>query len=201
MFMVNRYPRQTIYPLMLGSIASAVGIQVLCYAINVGDLNLIYGMMALAGFGVGVRMSPGTMHGLAYFPASTAQITCVFAFAMPFGGAVGLTLMSTVFNNKLNPTTATNAKTAIMYAYYAIAPFMWLCVLACLFLGNVWINKDGDHDVVNGAYILSVLTRKTLLKEKRTRGGGDWANARANLDAETGMANEYRKESEGAAAL
>lgn len=200
MLMVNTYPRQTIYPLMLGSVASAVGIQVLCYAINTGNLNLIYGMMALAGFGVGIRMSPGTMHGLAYFPASTAQITCVFAFAMPFGGAVGLTLMSTVFNNKLN-LTGTNAKTAIMFAYYAIVPFMWLCVLACLLLGNVWINKDGDHDVVNEAYILSALTRRKLVKEKRTRGGGDWANARTNPDAETGMANHYRKESGGAAIL
>lgn len=200
MFLVNQYPRQTIYPLMLGSLASAVGIQVLCYAIDVGNLPLIYGMMALAGFGVGVRMSPSSMHGLAYFPANTAQITCIFAFAMPFGGAVGLTLMSTVFNNKLGPAD-TNAKTAIMYAYYTVVPFMWLCVLACLFLGNVWINKHGDHEVVNGAYILSVLTRRELVKEKRTRGGGDWANARAQPDAESGMATEYRKESEGAATM
>lgn len=194
MFLVNQYPRQTIYPLMLGSIASAVGIQVLCYAINVGNEALIYGMMALAGFGVGVRMSPSSMHGLAYFPANTAPVTCIFAFAMPFGGAVGLTLMSTVFNNKLESSDA-NAKNAIAYAYYAIVPFMWLCVLACLFLGNVWVNKKGDHEVVDGAYILSMLTRKTLVKEKRTRGGGDWAAARAHSDPETGVATEYRKES------
>lgn len=157
-------------------------------------------MMALAGFGVGVRMSPGSMHGLAYFPANTAQITCIFAFALPFGGAVGLTLMSTVFNNKLEPTYA-NVKDAIMYAYYTIVPFMWLCVLACLFLGNVWINKNGDHEVVNEAYILSVLTGRKLVKEKRTRGGGDWANARARSDAEAGMTTEHRKKSESAGPL
>lgn len=185
MFMVNQYPRQTIYPLLLGSIASAVGVQVLVWGIDVGNVPLIYGMMALAGFGVGVRMSPGSMHGLAYFPATTAQVTCVFAFAMPFGGAVGLTLMSTVFNNKLGANEA-GAKTAIMYAYYTIVPFMWLCVLACLFLGNVWITKNGDHDVVKGAYILGVFTRTKLVRETMTRGGGDWAEARAHPDAETG---------------
>ena len=185
MFMVNTYPRQTIYPLMFGSIASAMGMQILCWAIGVGNVPLIYGMMALAGFGVGVRMSPCSMHGLAYFPGSTAQITCVFAFAMPFGGAVGLTLMSTVFNNKLGPDD-TNAKTAIMYAYYTIVPFMWLCVVGCLFLGNVWIIKDGGHEVVHGAYVLSALTRTKLVRERMTRGGGDWANAGAHPDAETG---------------
>lgn len=186
MFMVNTFPRQTIYPLMLGSVSSAVGVQVLCWAIGAGNLPVIYGMMALSGFGVGVRMSPGSMHGLAYFPANTSQIACVFAFAMPFGGAVGLTLMSTVFNNKLD-SNHVDAKTAIVYAYYTIVPFMWLCVVACLFLGNVWITKEGDHEVVNEAYILSALTGRKMVREKRTRGGGDWANARAKPDAETGM--------------
>lgn len=173
MFMVNSFPRQTIYPLMLGSICSAVGIQVLCWAIDVGNLNVIYGMMALAGFGVGVRMSPSTMHGLAYFPGNTAQLTCVFAFALPFGGAVGLTIMSTVYNNKLGDRLS--QKNAIMFAYYTIVPFMWLCVIAVLFLGNVWIRKNGDHEVVNGAYILSLVTGKRLFRETRRRGGGDWA--------------------------
>lgn len=30
---------------------------------------------------------------------------------------------------------------------------MWLCVLLTTFLGNVWVNKKGDHEVVNGAYL------------------------------------------------
>lgn len=172
MFMSNIFPRQTIYPLLLGSVCSAVAVQVLCWAIDAGRLATIYGMMALAGFGVGVRMSPSTMHGLAFFPGSTAQITCVFAFALPFGGAVGLTIMSTVFNNKLDVGGDGNYKEAIMYAYYAIVPFMWLCVLAVLFLGNVWVRKNGHHEVVNRAYLLSLVTGKTLARETRHRGEG-----------------------------
>lgn len=141
----------------------------LAWAIDVGNVDAIYGMMALAGFGVGIRMSPSSMHGLAYFPANTAQITCVFAFALPFGGAIGLTIMSTVFNNKLGASDA-NAKDAIKYAYYAIAPFMWLCVIAVLFLGNVWVADSGDHEVADGAYLLSLVTGKRLARETRHRG-------------------------------
>lgn len=182
MFMIQRFPRQTIYPLMLGGIASAVGITVLAWAINAGELNTVYGMMALSGFGVGIRMSPSTMHGLAYFPANTASITCIFAFAMPFGGAVGLTIMSSVFNNKVGPSpTYASAKEAIMYAFYAISPFMWLCLVLTTFLGNTWINKNGNHEVVDGAYFWSLVACKRLPKETRTRGGGDWA---ANANAE-----------------
>lgn len=188
--MIKRFPRQTIHPLMLGSIASAVGITVLAWAINAGEVNTVYGMMALSGFGVGIRMSPSTMHGLAYFPASTASITCIFAFAMPFGGAVGLTIMSSVFNNKVGPAYE-NAKDAIMYAFYTIVPFMWLCVILATFLGNTWVNKEGNHEVVNGAYIWSHMTRKRLFRETRTRGGGDWA-ANANVEAKSEDINHDR---------
>lgn len=194
MFAANSWPRQTCYPLLLGSICSAVAIQVLCWAIDVGNLNVIYGMMALAGFGVGIRMSPSSMHGLAYFPGNTAQITCVFAFALPFGGAVGLTLMSTVYNNELGPAHD-RYKHAIMYAYYTIVPFMWLCVIAVLFLGNVWIKKNGDHELVNGAYFWSLVTRKKLVRETRHRGGDDWSSASAHPEMRRGMTGEPRKES------
>lgn len=163
---------------MLGSISSAVGITLLAWGINVGNLNLIYGMMSLAGFGVGIRMSPSTMHGLAYFPNYTASITCVFAFALPFGGAVGLTIMSTVFNNKItDQITYSDAKEAIMFAFYSILPFMWLCVILNTFLGNTWVKDDGNHEVVNGAYLWSLITRRKLVRESRTRGDGGWNTA------------------------
>lgn len=176
---------------MLGSIASAVGLTLLAWAINADQVNIVYGMMALSGFGVGIRMSPSTMHGLAYFPASTASITCIFAFAQPFGGAVGLTIMSSVFNNKIgaSPTYA-SAKEAIMYAFYAIVPLMWLCVILATFLGDTWINKDGNHEVVNGAYLWRLVTRKNLIRETRTRGGGDWA-ADASFEAKMATIQDY----------
>lgn len=191
MYSMGTFQRQTIWPIMLGSIACATGITVLAWAISSDELNTVYGMMALSGFGVGIRMSPATIHGLAYFPANTAAIECIFAFAFPFGGTVGLTIMNSVFNNKVGTApTSVNAKGAIMYAFYAIVPFMWLCVILATFLGNTWINEDGKHEIVNGAYLWSLVTRKQLVRETRTRGSADWtacthAEAGAEVEAQT----------------
>lgn len=172
MFSSNVWPRQTLPTLVFGSTASAVGITALAKAIDNDSLNLIYAMMALTGFGVGMRLNPGTLHGLAYFPTRTAVITCMVTFAMPFGGTIALTLMSTVFNNKTGPTRD-EAKSAVSWAFVAIMPFMWLCVVLTTFLGNVWILKDGGHEVVNGAYMWSFITGKRLARERRTRGDLD----------------------------
>jgi hypothetical protein len=168
MFFTNVWPRETLPALLLGNITSAVGITVLMWAINSDKTSVIYGMMALTGHGIGMRMNPGSLHGLAYFPTKTASIEFLVSFAMPFGGTVGLTLMSTVFNNKAG-VQHTNAKRGIQYGFIALIPFMWVAVILATFLGNVWIMKDGGHEVVNGAYIWSFITRKKLVREKRTR--------------------------------
>lgn len=169
MFMTNVWPRQTLPALLLGSTTAAVGITTLVWAINAERNSVIYGMMALTGHGIGMRMNPGSLHGLAYFPTKTASITFLVSFAMPFGGTVALTLMSTVFNNK-SGVQHTNAKEGIRYGFIALVPFMWAAVILATFLGNVWIMKDGRHEVVSGAYLWSFVTRKKLVREKRTRG-------------------------------
>lgn len=38
------------------------------------------------------------------------------------------------------------------------------------FLGNVWIHEDGGHEVVNGVYLWSLLTGKSLKRERSARG-------------------------------
>ncbi|ROV97972.1 hypothetical protein VMCG_07069 [Cytospora schulzeri] len=192
MFSVNVWPRQTFYPLLLGGITSAVGITVLAWAIKTRNTNLVYGMMALTGHGVGIRLSPASMHGLAYFPGSTAALTCLFSFAMPFGGMIALTLMSTVFNNK-SGAAGMNAKSGIMWAFVAVIPIMWLCVLLTTFLGNVWVNKEGDHEVVNGAYLWSFVTRKRLVREKRTRDGAGSGGVITRTDTETAVTGDFQK--------
>ncbi|KAK7748690.1 hypothetical protein SLS53_000712 [Cytospora paraplurivora] len=164
-------------------------ITVLAWAIKAQNTSVIYGMMALTGHGVGIRLSPATMHGLAYFPSNTSAITCIFSLAVPFGGMIALTMMSTVFNNK----SETTDKSAIMWAFVALIPFMWLCVLLTTFLGNVWVHKGGDHDVVNGAYLWSFLTPKRLLKEKRTREGSGWDGVLVRTDTQMVVTGEARK--------
>lgn len=161
MFASNVWPRQTIQALLLGSITSSVGITVLAWAVHAAQTNVIYGMMALVGHGVGIRMNPASLHGLAYFPKATAQISCLVSFAVPFGGLVGLTIMSTVFTNKSGPGQV-DPQSGIMWAFIAMVPIMWLSVILTTFLGNVWIQKTGGHEVVNGAYLWSFVTRKKL---------------------------------------
>ncbi|KAJ5377634.1 uncharacterized protein N7496_005043 [Penicillium cataractarum] len=168
MFSSNVWPRQTLPALLLGSITSSVGISVLAWAVHAGKTTVIYGMMALVGHGVGIRMNPASLHGLAYFPTMTAQISCLVSFAVPFGGLVGLTIMSTVFTNK-SGLDQVDPQRGIMWAFIAMVPVMWLSVLLTTFLGNVWIRKDGGHEVVDGAYLWSFITRKKLERKRRDR--------------------------------
>jgi len=171
MFSSNVWPRQTLPPLVLGSITSAVGITVIAWAVHADKSTVIYGMMALVGNGVSLRMNPASIHALAYFPTLTAPITCLAAFAMPFGGLIGLTTMTTVFTNKAGANQE-NGKSAIMWAFIAMIPFMWITVILSTFLGNVWIQKKSEgkgHEVVYGAYLWSLVTRKKLPRVQKTR--------------------------------
>jgi MFS family permease len=175
MYSSNVWPRQTLPPILLGSITSAVGISVIAWAVHAENRGVACGMMALVGHGVMIRMNPTSLHGLGYFPEETAIIACLTSFAIPFGGVVGLTIMTTVYTNKtvggqLLP------KDGIMWAFVAIIPFMWLCVLLSACLGNVWISKEGGHEVVKGTYLWSIITRKELRRERRARGDGGTGN-------------------------
>ncbi|KAG7294164.1 hypothetical protein NEMBOFW57_004233 [Staphylotrichum longicolle] len=185
MFFINVWPRQTIPVLFLGTTSAGVGITVIAWACQTEYLNLIYGMMALTGYGVGLNMNPGMLHGLAYFPGMTAPITCLASFAFPFGGTIALTIMSTVFNNKSGPNHS-DPKSGIVWAYVAVVPIVWLAVLITTFLGNVWIGKDGNHEVVHGSWFWSLLTGKKLEKVTMARvdpGGLDDRNGDIGLKA------------------
>jgi hypothetical protein len=141
-------------------------------------------MMALIEYGVGMRMNPGSLHALAFFPTMTSPISCLVSFAIPFGGTVALTLMSTLFNNKSGPQHA-DAQTGIMYGFAALIPFMWLSVVLTTFLGNVWILKEGGHDVINGAYLWSLITGKKLVRENKIRRDNGGSGAGGNNPEKT----------------
>ena len=59
MFACNIYPRQTWFPLTFGTIIEPLGITMLAVALGWGNLPVIYGMLALAGAGTGIRFMPG----------------------------------------------------------------------------------------------------------------------------------------------
>lgn len=95
---------------------------------------------------------------------------------MPFGGAVALTIMTTVYNNLLED----GMKMAMVWAFVAICPFMGICVLCAAGLGNVSIVKPKDreeedddgpkHVVTEGSYLLALM-RKGKEKDQETDTG------------------------------
>ncbi|KAK4204501.1 major facilitator superfamily domain-containing protein [Triangularia verruculosa] len=165
MFWINVWPRQTFPALFLGTATSAVAISVLPYACWTEKTSVIYGMMALAGFGVGINTNPGSLHGLAYFPQMTAAITCIVTFAVPFGGTIALTIMSTVFNNR-SGTNHAEPKTGIFWGFISLIPLMWLSVLLTTCLGNVWVGKEGAHELIHGVWLWNLVRGR---KPKRVR--------------------------------
>lgn len=173
--------------MLLSTITAATGVTVLAWATYTETLSVVYGMMSLAGFGIGMSFSPWTLHGLAYFPELAETIQCIVTFAVPLGGTVGLTLMATVFNAK-GGLGGEDPKAGVMWAFVAVTPILWASVVVTMFRGNVWIRplQDGGHDVVHGAWLWSLCTGKKLPKERIVRGDldelpGEGSARRANV--------------------
>lgn len=159
----NAWPRGTFLPLFLGSALEALGIGLLAWALSTGRVACIYGMVALSGVGTGLRFMPGTLHAVGVFPGSVASIVSLMGIATPFGGAVALTVMSTVYNNL---SAALGPERAMVWAFVAICPFMGVCVLCAACLGNVGIVKpktgeeEPEHHVTEGSYLLALSRRR-----------------------------------------
>jgi MFS family permease len=185
-FAFNVWPLQTFFPLLTGCITEALGITILAIAINSNHLPLIYGMLALTGVGTGLRMMPGTLHGIAYHPDAIASIVSLMSLTITLGGTLATTIMLNIFNNVLSEagisfnsvssSTSSSlselgslpeselvffqgkAQRGIILAFYAITAFMWLGVVVCFGLGNVKIGKgeEGDRITGKGSYVGSL---------------------------------------------
>lgn len=100
MFLCNVFPRQTFYPLFLGSAIEAAGFSVLAYATKTRNSTLVSVMMAISGGGSGVRMMPNTLHAAGIWRDRIASVMSLMDFALPFGGTLAIAVMSSVFYNK-----------------------------------------------------------------------------------------------------
>ncbi|OLN92219.1 putative MFS-type transporter C16A3.17c 1 [Colletotrichum chlorophyti] len=195
-FMCNSWPRKTFPPIFLGSIIEMIGIGLIAWAIYTEHNPTVYGMMALAGVGTGLRLMPVPLQGIGYFPQKIAAVVSLMAVAYPFGGTLGLTIMTTVFNNasgignssplrdfeilKDLPSETQNqvthdAKMGVVWAFVAICPFMVICTIVSAFLGNVYIKKtvngenEGENEVYEGVYLLSLFCKHGAAKNVTTR--------------------------------
>lgn len=158
-------------------------------------------MMGLTGAGTGLRFMPGSLHGIGFFPNDIAAVIAMTSFAVPFGGTLAMTLMSSVFFNKVgfsiteSPTQPGlpelppeilgplqyKIKKGVVFAFISILPFMWICVLAAASLGNVKITRkrkidsegqmDFSENTTEGAF-LPALLRRRLCRNKQEVGTG-----------------------------
>jgi hypothetical protein len=101
MFFCNVKPRQTFWPLILGSVVETAGISALAYATKSADRTLVNVMMAIAGFGTGIRFMPEGLHLAGMYRDRLAPALSMLRFAVPFGGTLALTVMGSVFQNKM----------------------------------------------------------------------------------------------------
>ncbi|EXJ80954.1 hypothetical protein A1O3_07242 [Capronia epimyces CBS 606.96] len=102
MFICNMWPRQTFWPLLLGTIVETGGIATLAYAVKARDKTLVNVMMAVAGAGTGLRFMPSNLHLAGMFRAHLAPVYSLLRFALPFGGTLALTIMGSVFQNQMS---------------------------------------------------------------------------------------------------
>ncbi len=101
-FICNVYPRQTFWPLFIGTVVETAGIAVLSYAVKSRDPTLVNVMMAIAGAGTGMRFMPSNLHLSGMFRSQLASVYSLLRFALPFGGTLALTIMGSVFQNQMS---------------------------------------------------------------------------------------------------
>lgn len=168
-FLCNVWPRQTFWPLSVGTIIETVGIAVLTYAVSARHATLVNVMMVVAGAGTGMRFMPSNLHLAGMFSDQIASVYSILRFALPFGGTLALTIMGSVFQNKMsaflgsnnvNPGASNNdaalqsiadlpeaqqllirdtGANATMWAFVSILPILGLSMIVSFLLGNVWI--------------------------------------------------------------
>ncbi|KAL7905849.1 major facilitator superfamily domain-containing protein [Trichoderma velutinum] len=106
MYLCNRSPGQTFWPLLLGSVEEAAGLGALTWAVSASRPNIVSGMMVVTGAGTGSRFMPASLHVAGVWPERLAPAMSLMRFAMPFGGTLGLTIMNAVFNSKFASATS-----------------------------------------------------------------------------------------------
>ncbi|KAM0513459.1 hypothetical protein ACHAPE_007721 [Trichoderma viride] len=109
MFMCNRSPGQTFWPLLLGSVEEMIGLSILTWAVIASRPKIVSGMMVVTGAGTGSRFMPASLHVAGVWPERLAPAMSLMRFAMPFGGTLALTIMNAVFNSKFSSATSSLA--------------------------------------------------------------------------------------------
>lgn len=102
MFLCNRWPRQTFFPLLWGSIVEGVGLALLTYSISIRNQTMVKAFLAVAGAGTGLRFMPVVLHAAGIWSTRIPSIQSLLSFMLPLGETIGISMMGAVFSNKLS---------------------------------------------------------------------------------------------------
>jgi hypothetical protein len=190
-FLCRVFPRQTWWPLFVGTIVEPLGITLIAVGLSAQNKSLIYAMLAVAGIGTGIRFMPGTLHGVGYYPKQIASIVSIISLSISLGGTFGTTIMLNIFNNRMRSSGVSfegagqsfgeidslpaetqallreKAKSSIAVAFYSISAFMWLGAVLMVGLGNVYIGQergDGDEpaNVLRGTFVGDLFRKRRV---------------------------------------
>ncbi|KAJ4354482.1 uncharacterized protein N0V89_006219 [Didymosphaeria variabile] len=100
LLMCNVWPKQTFYPLFIGSIVEAVGLAAMTWAISARNTTLVSVFLAVAGAGTAFRFMPVVLHAAGIWPNRLAAMQSVLSFTLPLGETLGISMMGAVFSNK-----------------------------------------------------------------------------------------------------
>jgi hypothetical protein len=101
MFLCNKWPRQTFFPLLFGSIVEGVGLALLTYSISIRNQTMVKAFLAVAGAGTGLRFMPVVLHAAGVWSTRIPSMQSLLSFMLPLGETIGISMMGAVFSNKL----------------------------------------------------------------------------------------------------
>ena len=97
----NRLQRQTFTPLLVGSVVEGVGLALLTYSVSIRHTTMVKVFLALAGAGTGLRFMPVVLHASGTWATRIPSMQSLLSFMLPLGETVGISMMGSVFSNKL----------------------------------------------------------------------------------------------------
>jgi hypothetical protein len=110
MILCNRWPRQTYFPLLFGSIVEGVGLSLLTYAVSIRHQTLVKVFLAVSGAGTGLRFMPVVLHAAGTWSNRISSMQSLLSFMLPLGETIGISMMGSVFSNKLGTYLSAIAK-------------------------------------------------------------------------------------------
>jgi hypothetical protein len=102
MFLCNSWPRQTFFPLMWGSIVEGVGLALLTYSVSIRHQTMVKVFLAVSGAGTGLRFMPVVLHAAGVWSTRIPSMQSLLSFMLPLGETIGISMMGSVFSNKLD---------------------------------------------------------------------------------------------------